>query len=754
MIYYYAGSFIVAFLMVAAIVPITRRWALRIGFLDVPAGFKTHKAPTPLGGGLAVFTGSVFLITGLMGLFGFDIPQGAIGIIAGTTLAALVGIYDDYFHMGPLLKTMGELIAAIIFLTFIDRIPTVISYPAYFLIASVWIIGIQNAINFIDNLDGMCSGISLTIAVGFGILFMLKGMPVYAILSFGLAGGALGFLRYNLPPAKIFLGDGGSLLFGFALACLGIVHLNSSKSMADALAPILIMAFPIFDMTLVTITRLNKGIKVYIASKDHAWDMIRVLGLTREATVNFVLFINLILVASGILIFFLEGSPIQTLIVVAFALLLAFIGTQLYKNFLFLRFNVLAILIDLFAVNLSFVAYYFIKYESGLLSYTSYIPPDMLAVPLAWINMFWIILYSAMGLYDISFERKYLRHFSILVKSIIVAAAIFLMVNFKPGYGFQISLSSTAVFVIILFMVSSGLRAAMYKWISFKLSADNQRLNAVIVSSREPRDDTLKVLNSYNILGYVGQNGKSEITRLGELSELNTILKNTKTARVILALDDSDYIDLRNVFNSSYYMETIFLSSNISADNLVGLKRYPTVNKELDIISIRHRRLFPMIFNRLANAIFSLTLAILFSPYWSIKILSRKIKNEQVFDNITIMTQLEKEIKIKRFKGDDKLSLTNPWIIYAIFRGKFNLYGVTIDSPDEYKASLKSLPGYWRKFLIKPGLFGPGYDGRNDNERFAFDLLYLKKTSFFGDIAMIVRQLSGKKINGSVTSHA
>lgn len=754
MIYYYAGSFIVAFLLVALIVPFTRRWALRIGFLDVPAGFKTHKAPTPLGGGLAVFIGSVFFITVLMTLFGFDMPQGAIGIIAGTTLAVLVGVYDDYFHMGPLLKTMGELIAAIIFLTFIDRIPTIISYPAYFLIASVWIVGIQNAINFIDNLDGMCGGISLTIAVGFGILFMLKGMPVYAILAFGLAGGALGFLRYNLPPANIFLGDGGSLLFGFALSCLGIVHLNTSKSMADALAPILIMAFPIFDMTLVTITRLNKGIKVYIASKDHAWDMIRVLGLTREATVNFVLLINLILVASGILIFFLEGSPIQTLIVVAFALLLAFIGTQLYKNFLFLRFNVLAILIDLFAVNFSFVAYYFIKYESGLLSYTSYVPPDMLAVPLAWINMFWIILYSAMGLYDISFERQYLRHFSIIVKSITIGTVIFLVVNYKPGDGFQISLSSIVVFVIILLMISSGLRVVIYKLISFKFKADNQRLNAVIISSREPRDDTLKVINSYNILGYVGPNGISENTWLGELSELDTILKNTKTARVILDLDDSDYIDLRNVFNSSYYMETIFLTLKKATDNLVGLKRYPTVNRGLDIISIRHRRLFPMIFQRLANAIFSLALAILFSPYWIFKILSRKIKKERIYDDIHLMTQLEKEIKIKRFKGDDKLSLTNPWIIYAIFRGKFNLYGVTIDSPDEYKASLKSLPGYWRKFLIKPGLFGPGYDGRNDNERFALDLLYLEKTSFFGDIAMMVRQLLGKKINGSVIGHA
>ena len=744
MIFYYVGSFVIALITVALIVPFIRRWALRIGFIDVPMGVKTHDSPTPLGGGLAIYAGSIFLITVALSAFGFDIPRGAIGIIAGATLATIIGIYDDYYQMNPLPKINGEFIAAIIFLAFIERFPTIISYPAYILVASFWIVGLQNAINFIDNLDGMCGGISLTMAVGFGILFVLKGMPVYAILSFGLAGGALGFLRYNLPRANIFLGDGGSLLFGFALSCLGIVHLNTSQSLAGALTPFLIMAFPIFDLTLVTITRLNKGIKVYIASKDHAWDMVRVLGLTREATVNFILLINLILVASGILLFFIEESPIQTLAIVAFALLLAFIGTQLYKNFLFLRYNIVAILTDLFAVNLSFIAYYYIKYESGLLSFASYVPPGALAVPLAWINMFWIILFSALGLYDVPFERRFSRQLNILFKSIVVAAAIFLFLNYKPGEGFQISLTSIAVFVLILSVVIILLRLIIYMIVSLRLRSAQSRLNAIIVSPGEKSN--AKMMNAvsgyyYNVLGHVASDHERS---LGNLSDLNKILKNTRTARIILDLDEFDYSDLRDIYKAPYYMETIFLASSTLRNNLMGLKRYATVNEDLDIISLRHRPLFTLIFRRLIDVLIALVLIITYSPYWIVKILLLQLRDAEKPDEFVAVDQRESELIIKRFSKNEKpVRIGNPWTLFAILKGELSFYGVTLDPVDQYKSSKNIISGYWRKFLVKPGIFGPGYDGASAREKFDLDMIYLEKTSLKGDILMMIRQILG-----------
>jgi len=744
MIQYYIATFAIAFLIVAATVPLVRRWALRVGFLDMPAGVKTHASPTPLGGGLAVYIGSIFAVAILIAVLGFEMPKGAVGIIAGTTLAVLIGIYDDYFHMGPLPKMAGEFIAAIIFLTFVEKIPMIISYPAYILFASIWIVGLQNAINFIDNLDGMCGGISLTIAVGFGILFLLKGMPVYALLSFGLAGGALGFLRYNLPPAKIFLGDGGSLLFGFALSCLGIVHFNTSKSMADALAPILVMAFPIFDMTLVTITRLNKGLKVYVASKDHAWDMIRVLGMTREATVNFVLLINFILVCSGIVVFLIKGSPFQTLIVVGFALILAFIGTQLYKNFLFLKYNILSILVDLLAINLSFVLYYAIKYGSNLLHYSTYVPPNQLAIPLAWINMFWIILYSAMGLYDISFERRFSAQMNVLLKSIVIAGVVFVIVNYKPGSGFQISLVSIAAFIFIMLAISVFMRWIVYRLVSKILRRRKYRVNAIIVGKGSQAGQVMENLENFNVLGYVGAEGEYPAQRLGEISELSSILGSTKTARIILDCGSSDYSDLRGIFKSSYFMETIVLAPSDYSDNLQGLKRYKSIIPGLDIISIKHRSLFTMIVFRLCNAICALTLLILMSPYFIIKALREKSKSDLSSGEAIIMDQQENELKIKKSTDSDRLKLTDLHTLLMVLKGKLGMYGVTIDTKDRYTEMTRAIPGYWRKFLVKPGIYGPGYLGADDKERFALDMKYLRNTSFTGNILMMLKQLFGK----------
>jgi UDP-GlcNAc:undecaprenyl-phosphate GlcNAc-1-phosphate transferase len=742
---FYIGSFVVSFLAVSAFVPAVKRWALNLGFLDIPAGVKSHKSPTPLGGGLAILFGSVILMTSIAVLSGIDIPKTATGIVAGTILIALIGVYDDYYELGALGKILGQIIAALIFLTFVEEYPPIISFPAFLILTVVWIIGIQNAINFIDNLDGMCGGISLTIATAFGILFVIKEMPIFAMFSFALAGGALGFLRYNLSPANIFLGDGGSLLFGFALSCLGIVHLNTSKSFSEALAPILIMAFPIFDMTLVTITRLNKARKVYIASKDHAWDMLKIQGLTSETTVYVILLINLLLVISGATVFFMNESPYRTLLVVGFALLLSFIGTQLYKNFLFLKENILALAIDLISINFAFWAYYLIKYKSGLLHYSTILPPEALASPLAWINVFWIVLYAALGLYDISFEMKFGAHTAILAKSILAGASIFLLANFKPGVGFQVSFASIVIFGSLLFAISSLMRVILYVRFSRKFEKAGKKMNAVIVNPggtiAAPLPDEI-FGQRYNLIGYIGPATDYGLKRLGGLSEMENVLRVMKAGRVILDIGKSDYRNLKEIFESPFYMETIFLVHANGQDNLRGLKRYRSNNNDIDIISIRHRRLFPMMIRRFVDLGLSIAALILSSPYWGIKILIAWRKKNRIFENVDVISRGERTVRIKTCSGDTRSNkIRNCMALLSVLKGDLSFYGPTITIADEYASCRDSIPGYWRKFLLKPGLFGPGYAGSTTEERFELDLPYMEKTALSGDLIMIAKQI-------------
>ncbi len=520
----------------------------------------------------------------------------------------------------------------------------------------------------------------------------------------------------------------------------------------------MIMAFPIFNMTLVTITRLNKGIKVYLDSRDHAWDMIRFLGLTREATVNFILFLNLVLVSSGILLFFIEESPLQTLLVVAFGTLLAFIGTQLYKNFLYLRYNILAILTDLFAVNLSFVAYYLIKYKSGLLPFTSYVPPEALAVPLAWINIFWIILFSAMGLYDVSFERKFSRQFRIVFKSVIVAAVTFLVLNYRPGMGFQISILSTVIFIALLLAIIVILRFILYKIALTNLEAETGRLNAVLVRRSEMKSYPLETILKapiYNVLGYVGPESESEVPRLGSIDKLGSVLRETKTARIILDLEESDSADLRPIFKAPYYMETVFLAPSRLRNSLLGLRRYPTVNEDLDIISLRLRSLFPLILRRLIDVAVALFLIIALSPYWAVKLLTAKSGNKTDTGGLNIVTQQEIVAPLHYQNSRHARPLiSNPQVLRAILRGWIGFYGPTIDCDSIYTAAKNSIPGFWRKFLVKPGLFGPGYAAADLKERFELDLEYLEKTSFTGDLIMIIKRILRLDPKGRIERHA
>lgn len=744
---YYAGSFFVSFTAVLALIPFVKKWALKIGFLDLPAGVKDHKNPTPLGGGLAIFIGSVVLVNILLVALGFKYSPSAVGLIAGSIIILLIGVYDDFNQMSAFDKLLGQLVCVFIFLFFAERHPPVLSVQAYYFLSAVWTLGIMNAMNYIDNLDGLCGGVSLTVALGFGILFVIKGMPIFAIISFALAGGALGFLKYNLSPASIFLGDGGSLLLGFALACLGIVHFSTSKSITVALSPILIMAFPIFDMTLVTITRLNKGRKVYVASKDHAWDMIRILGFSKEMTVYIILAINLTLVAAGVVIFFMGESPLQVFLVFAFGLLLAFVGVQLYRNFLYLRESMETVFIDLAAVNLSFVVYFIIKYHSGLFGYYPPVSIETLVIPLAWINAFWVVLCSVVGLYDIYFEQPFKRQLNSLAKGVVVGLIIFLIANYNPQQGMQISITSIGLFFLILLLLNALFRRAIFSVFKKRYFYSRKSLKALVICPDGAAPDYSSIepfKRYYDITGCIGNDGYEGLDKIGEMDDLTEILHNKGIARVIFDYADGNYNDIANVFSSAYYMETLFLVNDRSAANKRGFRIQPTIFDKDYILSIKHRGLFAIILKRLADFVFAGAVLVLTFPYAIFKILKARFRKIKPVTEIQIVALGEKEGIIK---ADPSLSRSpynrGYWALLSILNGDLSLYGTTVTTMEEYKSNLNSIPGYWRKFLVKPGLFGPGYSGKTPLERFKLDLAYMEKTSTRGDFWMIFKSLLG-----------
>jgi UDP-GlcNAc:undecaprenyl-phosphate GlcNAc-1-phosphate transferase len=257
---------LVALALTQVLTPLCVRLARATGFMDHPAGYKGHRAPTPYLGGVAVLV--AFLATGaaLSGDARRYLP-----IFACTALLAVVGLVDDRRTVSPLARVAVE-VAAGVEVWHAGLGWTMLGYaPLDMLVTVVWVVGLVNAVNLMDNQDGAASSVCSAAAVGAGIFALANGETSLAILSFGLAGATAGFLRFNLArPSRIFLGDGGSMPLGFLVAVLvmNVADVNRLRGTA-MLAAAMFVALPILDTTLVVISRRRRGVSFLTPGRDH-----------------------------------------------------------------------------------------------------------------------------------------------------------------------------------------------------------------------------------------------------------------------------------------------------------------------------------------------------------------------------------------------------------------------------------------------------------------------------------------------------
>jgi UDP-GlcNAc:undecaprenyl-phosphate/decaprenyl-phosphate GlcNAc-1-phosphate transferase len=253
--------------------PIIRAAARRAGFVDQPTRRKVHVTPVPLGGGLGLLLG--FLLGGAAWFVARPAAFEARAIggwLAGLLIIAAVGIRDDRSPLGPLPKLAGQFAAALA-LVLGTGIPdphalSGLAVPA----AVLGTVALMNACNFLDNMDGILGGIAVVCALGFAAVAP-PSSPVVAIAA-ALAGGAAGFLAFNFAPARIFMGDAGSLAIGYLLAALAIElaprAIGSGAELTLLIGLGLIVGYPLFDLTFVTVTRLADGRRPWTPGKDHS----------------------------------------------------------------------------------------------------------------------------------------------------------------------------------------------------------------------------------------------------------------------------------------------------------------------------------------------------------------------------------------------------------------------------------------------------------------------------------------------------
>jgi UDP-GlcNAc:undecaprenyl-phosphate GlcNAc-1-phosphate transferase len=269
-----------------------RALALRVGMVDLPGPRKVHVKPIPLLGGLAIY-GAVLIAI----VFTLDGPARAqsASIVTGATLVAIVGFLDDRGWLHHQIKLfIGMPLAAVILLisgihaqVFSAILGGKLGYSLDVILTIVWVVGITASFSILDHMDGLCAGVAAMASAFFALLAYLNGQTLVTTLAGAVLGAAAGFLRWNFKPAKIFMGDGGAMFLGFLMAALGLkLRLVHGTLLAGWLAPLLILGAPIFDTTLVTISRARRGLVPFSTpGKDHSAHRLANAGLGQRGAV-------------------------------------------------------------------------------------------------------------------------------------------------------------------------------------------------------------------------------------------------------------------------------------------------------------------------------------------------------------------------------------------------------------------------------------------------------------------------------------
>ena len=291
--------------------PLVRYAALQLGILDQPSARKIHRAPVPLMGGAAIYVAFIAALT-LWGERSY--VNEVVGIFVGATLVSLVGALDDSRGVGSYFKLLFQVAAAFIlvfsgvqvrlFDGFLDVILTLL-----------WVVGVTNAFNLLDNMDGLSSGVATISAAFFTLLAAMSDQYLVGTLAAALCGACVGFLVYNWNPARVFMGDTGSLFLGFLLAAVGIkLRFPANTASITWMIPILVLALPVFDTSLVFISRLRRGKNpLTTAGKDHVSHRLALrTGSQREA----VLLCYLITGGTGLASIFLTQANLQEALIV------------------------------------------------------------------------------------------------------------------------------------------------------------------------------------------------------------------------------------------------------------------------------------------------------------------------------------------------------------------------------------------------------------------------------------------------------
>ena len=332
----YIWAFLIALFVALIVTPAVIVLAAKTGAMDAPDARKVHKGPMPRIGGLAIYCGFMAAILAMLNFAELtqEVANGVIGLLLGGTLIVIIGLIDDYKNLPAKVKLLGQIMAACVVVYFDVRIDVITDpfgdylYLEYLAAPATvfWIVGLTNTVNLIDGLDGLAAGVSTIASITIMLVALQEDVMIVALFTAALAGAALGFLRYNFNPAKIFMGDTGSMFLGFILAGISVIGAVKCTATIALIVPILALGLPIMDTTFAIIRRYRGGVPIFKPDKGHLHHRLLDLGFSQRQAVLLMYVISALLGLSAVALNEVSGG--MSIVIVVCVLLVEFLGAR------------------------------------------------------------------------------------------------------------------------------------------------------------------------------------------------------------------------------------------------------------------------------------------------------------------------------------------------------------------------------------------------------------------------------------------
>jgi UDP-GlcNAc:undecaprenyl-phosphate GlcNAc-1-phosphate transferase len=798
-IFIFSTALICSLLLTRLVITVATRF--KIGSL--PDSRKIHVGFIPTLGGLGIFLGTVAGI--LVSLLWKDyywqmFSLKYIGITLGALIMLLTGIIDDLYRLTANRKFIAQIVAATVVILFGCKMNVIVNpfgAPVNLGLLSVpltylWLLLVTNSINLLDGLDGLAGGVTLVVLATFSILAFNQMDWMTFALCLALLGGILGFLKYNYHPARIFMGDTGSLFLGFLIATISLQGLQKSAGNVSLLIPIVALSVPLGDSTVAFFRRLNRGQHPFVADKDHLHHRLLFLGLSHRQAVHTIYIFSLLfglsayLISTDLRVYGIILLAVITLMAMSSLYRLGYLEAEKIKTYLgdqtiiqvkkemaplsMRRFwhKFVLMLVDFLTINMTLMLTYWFRFQSGIFVETGTVSLQLYITSGVWLILatYFIFLFYMNDLYHMRWDISRFDQLLRTSRVIIFGAALLFLITLDPSRLFSSS-RLTLIFyaLLLLLLVNTGRLLVIYFEKRFAV-LEYAPHKTILVGAGEKARKILKEIRSnphllYYLVGVIDtpepKTAVGNLSYLGDYEQLPRAIRINGVEEVIIAISERSRDEILNIVSYGENMGVSFKLIPEMYDVISGHKTEEMLGHPLIRIFPDQMKSWQWLVKRLIDIIAGLVLFMLCIPflllviflqvmtgiYPYLRVEDRVGRQGKLFGLLIFNIGVGQE-KFEFFLGRTRLYKI-PQLLNLIL-GSISLVGPRPEAKVNVEELRSRIKFYNRRFMVRPGLTGWAQmkvrdltSFKHQKEEFKQDLFYLENMSLSFDFRILLR---------------